>query len=142
MLHSVGYHGSPTFTVLSARNQFCFLIFLQPYRHTVKYLLSLSAPASFSINFPCVTKCFNSFHLIICPKNTGCLFLASLTNDLVVPVLSSTSSFIILSTYAILSSLRRNHISVAFNLFSISLRIVYASQPYINTANSDFKYYE
>ena len=73
--------------------------------------------------FPVVTICSNSFLLITCPKNTACLFLASLTNDLIVPAFSSTSSFLILSTYEILSilRLRRNHISVAFNLFSISL---------------------
>jgi len=51
MLHSVGYHGSPSLTVPSARDCLRRFIFLQPYCHTIKYLLSLSAPDSFSINF-------------------------------------------------------------------------------------------
>ena len=106
--------------------------------HTVilSSILSLCLPLLlFSSICPVVTKCSNSFLLITCPKNTACLFLASLTDYLVVPALSSTSSFLILPTYEILSILRRNRILVAFNLFSISLLIVHGSQPYINTGN-------
>ena len=85
--------------------------------------------------FPVVTKCSNSLLLILYPKSTTCLFLASLTSNVIAPVLSSNSSFLKLSTYEICSILRRNHISVGLSRFSISLLIVHASQPYINTCN-------
>ena len=66
-------------------------------------IFSLCLPMPYPLNFPLVTKDSNAFLPITCAKNSACLFLASLTSDLVVPTLSSTSSFLILSTYGSLS---------------------------------------
>ena len=82
-----------------------------------------------------VTECSTSYLLIMCPKNTACLFRISLTSYLIFPALSSTSPFLILFTYEILSILQRHQISIAFNQLSLSLFIVHAAQLHINTCN-------
>ena len=104
------YHSVPCFIALAtmdlhlSRFQVHEIVFvgLSFCNHTVT-LSSIFSPCLplllFLSVFPVVTKCSNSFLLTTCPKNTACLFLASLTNDLLVPALSSTSSLLILSTY-------------------------------------------
>lgn len=83
-LPSIDYHVYPSVTVPSARYHLCWFFFVWPWCVTVKHLLFLSTPSSFPGSFSLFATKYSISFLITCRINSACLFLISLTNDLVV----------------------------------------------------------
>ena len=79
--------------------------------------------------FPVVIRCAIPSFLMMWPQNFNSLFLIVCISFFVKPDLVNTSSLEVWLVQLIFIIRRRNHIFVAFNLFSISWEIVQHSQP-------------
>ena len=106
----------------------CAGLFFCNHIVTLSSIFSLCLPLILFLSlFPIVILRFQFFSSHYVHKE-HCLSLPFLSSDLVAPAHSSTSSFPVLSTYEILSNLRRNHISDPIHTISDSSRTTFLTQ--------------